>query len=248
MSSAAAMTSVGALSAASRSRASWSTSAAVWAANAAAGWVLSSASAISSATRSGRLGVEPRAEDPGRLRAHHHRHARGLGHLGPGLERRAGKRVGGGERVGQHQGAEVRRVGERVLLGDDAAHRHPGQVEAVQPGGAHHRVQVGGHLGAGVGAGRLAGPAHAAVVEADHAQARGQERVELVGPPLQRVADPVDQDQGVGSWVLINRPVDLVVQVGVAGAGQAGGHDRPRSARARSAKHGATPRPRRAGR
>ena len=49
----AAMTSVGVLSAAIRSRASWSTSAAVWAANAAAGWVDCPASAISSATRSG---------------------------------------------------------------------------------------------------------------------------------------------------------------------------------------------------
>ena len=44
-------------------------------------------------------------------------------------------------------------------------------MQAVQPGRRHQGVQVVGHLSAGVGAGRLAGPPHAPVVKADHAQA-----------------------------------------------------------------------------
>jgi hypothetical protein len=147
----------------------------------------------------GELSVKLGAEDPGRLGPHHHRHARRLGDFGPGQERGAGERVGGGEGVGQDQRPEPSGVGQRVLLGDGAAHGHPAQVEVGQLRGGHHLVQVGGHLGAGVRAGWLAGPAHAPVVEGDQAQARGQEVGGLVDPAFQGVADAVDQDQRVGA-------------------------------------------------
>src|SRR5258708_2089005 len=83
----------------------------------------------------------------------------------------------------------------------------------------YERVRVGGHLTAGVGAGRLAGPADAAVVEADHAEARGHEIVYLVGPAVQVIADAVDQDQGLRAV-----PADPVVDLRRVGADETAGH------------------------
>ena len=70
----------------------------------------------------------------------------------------------------------------RVLLGDRSAHRHARQVEAGQPEPGHERLEVGGHLAAGVRPRRRAGPADPAVVVTDHAQARGHEVVHLIRP------------------------------------------------------------------
>ena len=168
--------------------------------------------------------VEPGAEDPGRLLPHHDRHARGLRDRRPGLERGPGERIGHGEGVREHEREQVARVRHRVFLGDGTAHRHPRQVEARQPEPGDERLQVRGHLTAGVGARRLTGPADAAVVVADHAQARPDEIVHLVDPAVQVVADAVDQDQ-------VPRPLpgDPVADIDRVATHEPGGHRIPRS-------------------
>ena len=104
-----------------------------------------------------------------------------------------GLAVGAGER----QRFQVAAIGQRVLLGDHAAHRDAHQVEAGEAERVDQRLGVVGEQLRGVGTGRLVGLADAAIVEAQHAVAGLDERRDLEAPGHQVVGEAVDQDDGL---------------------------------------------------